>query len=548
MSLLERGTPRRCFLPILALPLVLGACLLGPDYVPPEIALPEKWRDAVEQPLTGQPDNPAEWWGVFADPVLTGLVGEAHQQNLSLQAAGLRIVQSRLGRSMAFQMLFPAVIPQASAARSYYSQEVAPDVDVSFPTIEVQPPKKIRPRLAEFLRDFLPEVTKDGQLDVSISDHVDVYSAALNAIWEPDLFGKTRRRIEAASAEIQAAIGVFDAMLVSLAGEVAFTYIQIRTAQARLAIGQAHIDALKAVQADVAEGHHATAELDGRLVSVALNEAEREQLLLQQVLRESENALCILLALPPQDLSQRLGGPAPIPQAPSQVALGVPADLLRRRPDVRVAERAAAAQCARIGVARVQAIAPSLSLFGSLGVAASDVSDLDKNSARTAAYGAGFGWNILLYPWLVENVRIQDALYEERILLYKDTVLRAAQEVEDAACAMETTRRSLPLVQDAAQAAREAFDRATAGYRSGEVSFPWVLDAIEARLRVEQREAATRGEAALRLVALYKALGGGWEVREGMSYVDEQVKQRMRERTDWWTFTGKHVLEDEILE
>ncbi len=532
----------------MAVPFVLSGCLLGPDHETPGVDLPEAWRAVVDEPVSGHTEDPVEWWTVFGDPVLTALIEEAFEQNLSIRAAGLRVIQARAGRSMAFQLLFPAILGEATAARSYYSQEVRPDVDVSLPKINIDAPSNIKPKLEEFLENLLPDVTKDGELDVEFADHVDVYSGSLNALWELDVFGKTRRRIEAAAAEIEAAVGAYDSVLVSLAGEVALTYVQIRTAEAQLEVTRAQVEALKAAVADASARTGPAAEVAERIARAALRDVEADLSLVEQSLAGSTNALCVLLAIAPRDLGSRLGGSGPIPEASPRIAMGVPADLLRRRPDIRAAERMAAAQCARIGVARAQAIAPSFKLFGSLGVAASDVDDLADSDAITAAYGAGLGWNILAYPWLVERVRLEDALYEERILHYTATVLRAAREVEDAAVGLLKARQRMPLLSDGARSAREAHDLAAAGYRRGDIEFPLYMDALQLRVRAEQREVSTRGETALRMIAVYKALGGGWQVREGRPFVPEDMKERMRERSDWWTFAGKQILEGEVVD
>lgn len=530
----------------LAFLLLTSACMLGPDYEPPVVELPESFRAALAESVAGDTADIVEWWRVFEDPLLCRLVEQAFEQNLSLHAAGLRIVQARTGSWNSFWTLFPGVTARASGARSYYSTEVKPDVEVSFPNLTVNPPRKTAPRLKKFLQNFLPSATKDGQLDVGFSDHVDVYSAGLSAIWELDLFGKTRRGIEAADAQIEAAIGLYDAAMVSVAAEVAMTYVQVRTAEARLAIARDHVTALQSVMEMAGRSGGAEAEIDRRLTLAVLRDAEATVHEIERIQREAENSLCVLLGRTPAEAQTLLSEPGRIPSAPVEIALGVPADLLRRRPDIRAAERLAAAQCARIGQARAQAVAPSFTLFGSLGTAASDTSNLFQSSSSTRSYGGGFGWNILLYPILQGVVRGHDAAYEESLVLHRETVLRAVLEVDDRGVSLLEARHRLPLIAESAQASREAFDLAAAGYHDGKVSFPWLMDSIEYRLREEQQEASTRGEVALRMIALYKALGGGWQVRDGKPFVTEEIKERMRERTDWWTFWGSNVLEEEI--
>lgn len=545
---MTRARPRLLRRAFVTLPVFLSACMLGPDYERPELDLPDRWQAALDEPVAGAPPQPIEWWEQLGDPVLDGLIAKAFQQNFTLQEAGLRVVQARAGQASSYWLLAPALLPEASAARAYYSQEVKPDVDVEFPDVDVKAPKGTAPKLKKFLENFLPSVTKDGALDVSIADHVDVYSAGVNALWELDLFGKTRRNIETQTAEVAAAIGAYEAVMVSLAGEVASTYVLVRTAETQLDIAHAHVAALESILG-VAEGRSdATSEIDSRLIRVVLLDARAHGLAIERALHAAKGTLCVLLGETPDKADQLLDGRRPIPAVSVEVALGVPADLLRRRPDVRAAEWLVAADCARIGTAVAQAVAPSFKLFGSLGVAASDLSDLGDSDARTGAYGAGVGWNILLYPIMQQRVRVQDAEYERSILRYRGTVLRAIEEVETFTFALRKVKQELPLLQESADLSREAYERSAEGYRRDEVQFPWLMDSIEQRLRQEQRVAAATGDAATRLIAVYRALGGGWEVRDGKPFVPEEIRLRMRETTDWSTFGGEALLEAEVLE
>jgi len=263
---------------------------------------------------------------------------------------------------------------------------------------------------------------------------------------------------------------------------------------------------------------------------------------LESELGQSENALCILLGKMPQNVQAELGTSAPIPSVPAKLAVGVPADLLRRRPDVRMAERQAHAQCARIGVAKA-GIFPSFSLLGALGLQSSDSGRFFERESWTGAYGGAVGaTGLVWYPFLVERVRVEDARFQEAMLQYKNTVLNAAREVENAQTAFLKSVEQQAILQGGSQAARRATELAIDAYRQGKiiVSVPLVALTFEAGL--EEQAIAAEGAAATNLVAMYKALGGGWQVREGQDLVPEEIRRQMEDRSDWWSFAGKYDL------
>ena len=314
----------------------------------------------------------------------------------------------------------------------------------------------------------------------------------------------------------------YDDVLVSLLGQVASTYLQLRIVEERLEVARSNRDA-QAKSLEIAETRFefgAVSERDVAQSRAQLRDTESTIPALEGLARQSENALCVLLGIPPRDLSELLAGKSGIPEPGSDISVGVPAELLRRRPDVRRAERDVAAQSARIGVARAD-LFPSLQLIGSIGFAAEDVDDLFRGDAFTAFGGPNVRWNILNYGRIRNNVRAQDASFQAQVLTYEDTVLRAQQEVEDAMAGYVAARRRVQYLDEAAESARKAVELADLQYREGAVDYNTVITTLQFQLQAEDRLVTTRGDVVLNLVALYRALGGGWERRLGEDFVDE---------------------------
>ncbi len=259
-------------------------------------------------------------------------------------------------------------------------------------------------------------------------------------------------------------------------------------------------------------------------------------------IRQAKNALAFLLGKLPGEIDTELAGPGLIPKVPAEVAVGIPAELLRRRPDIRFAERTLAAQSAQIGFAKAD-LFPHFSLFGSLGFQAankvdsrssnSNLSDLFKADSFFYTAGPSFNWNILNYGRIINRVRVEDARFQELAVNYENTVFRAAQEVEDAMVGFLQTQDAVAFLADAVKASRRSVDLSMIQYREGLVDYQRVLDAQ--RFLTEQQDdlATISGSANLNLVAMYKALGGGWEIRKGKDFVPEKTKEEMKKRTYW---------------
>ena len=451
--------------------LVLSGCItVGPDYVRPEIPMPATWHSTLEAGLADRDGSGlVEWWSTLNDPVLSGLIDRTVTRNLDLREAKARLKESRARLGISQSGLFPSVDATASGTKSRSSEE-----------------------------------TGGGQERES-------YAAGFDAAWELDFFGGTKRSVEAAEADLQAGREDLHDVLVTLTAEVALNYIDLRTVQARLTAVEANLQAQE-------ESHRLTlarveAGLDDELTALQSQytlENTRSQLPgLRTSLEEAMNRLSVLLGEAPGFLHTALAEPAPVPVAPPDVAIGVPADLLRRRPDIRRAERNLAAQTARIGAATAE-LYPKLTLNGSIGLEALSPDGLLQTSSHAWTIGPRIIWPVFDAGAVRRNIDVQSALQEQALIAYESTLLTALEEVENAlvAYAEEGQRRSS--LEAAAQAAEGALDLAQAQYLAGSSDFHSVLDARRSALSFQDQLAQSNGTVTSNLIRLYKALGGGW--------------------------------------
>jgi len=475
---------------------------LGPDFETPEAQLADKWLEQAEYTRTTS-QGVEQWWSFFDDPVLDQLVETAYRQNLPLQIAGLRILEARAQLGIAIGQQYPQ------------SQQVNGSLT--------------KVGLSENSPNFSP---------LAETDYVQA-GIGFDAAWELDFWGRYRRGVESASANLGASIADYDNALVSLASEVARVYVTIRIFEERLAIARnnAEIQRRSHRIADVRYQNGAVSELDPAQALSLLRQTESTIPATESRIRQNKHALSILLGMAPGDLQGILQGEGSIPQLEPGLNIGVPAELLRRRPDIRRAELEAAAQSARIGIAKSE-LYPRIALFGSIGLLSSDTGssstgDLFESDSVAYNYGPSVSWSILNYGRLKNQVRVQDARLEELLVNYQNTVLEAAREVEDGISAYIGAQNQAAYLKDSVQSAQRAVDLALIQYREGAVDYQRVLDTQQTLVSVEDLYTAARGEEVLSLVATYKALGGGWEVRVGNAFVPEAVQEKMGERTDW---------------
>jgi NodT family efflux transporter outer membrane factor (OMF) lipoprotein len=479
-----------------------GCTTLGPDFERPEAPVEDAWLEREEPVIEPAEADYSQWWRVFDDPVLDRLVEDAYRQNLPLQAAGLRILEARAQLAIAVGSQYPQLQQAAGAVT--------------------------RSRISENSPNFSPLADKSFWQA----------NAGFDASWELDFWGRFRRGVESAAANLGSQVASYDDALVSLSAEVARVYLTIRTLQEGLGVAKANAATQQRGYeiADVRFRAGAVSELDPAQALTQLRDTQAQIPSLEGSIRQSQHALSILLGTPPQDLSEVLGE-GPIPEPPANVAVGMPAELLRRRPDIRQAELQAAAQSALIGVAQSE-LYPRLNLVGSIGFVSSDtgqsdLGDLFKGDSLAYSVGPSFVWPVFNYGRLKNNVRVQDARFEQLLTNYRNSVLEAAREVEDGLASYLAALRSTDYLRDSVKAAQRAVDLSMIQYREGAVDFQRVLDSQQRLLRAQDAYTRSRGEIVTSLVATYKALGGGWETRAEQPFLQQATEQRMRKRTDW---------------
>jgi NodT family efflux transporter outer membrane factor (OMF) lipoprotein len=452
-------------------------CKVGPDYARPPAPVASAWIDyANPQVKSGSPPCGA-WWSVFHDPTLDTLIQTAYQQNLTLRVAGARILEARAQLSIAKGELFPQT---QNAFGSYQRIKLSSEV--------------ANPPAVQWFSDW---------------------QAGLTASWELDFWGRFRRAVEAADAELDASVENYDDVLVVLLSDVATNYVQYRTFQQRLLYAQQNVEVQRKSFQLATDRFQAgaTTERDTHQARQVLEQTEALIPTLEIGKRLAANRLCVLLGMPPTNLDHILGAGSGIPVTPPEVIAGVPCDLVRRRPDVRRAERQVAAQSARIGVA-VSDLYPHISLLGTIGVEAEEFEDLfETPDSMIGNIGPSIRWDILNYGRLVNGVRVQDARFQELAYAYQDRVLNAGREVEDAMVAFLRSQEEAKHLDLSVVAADRTVQISKEQYTQGLVDYTPVF-LFESILTEQQDQlAVSQGDIALGLIGVYRALGGGWEIR-----------------------------------
>lgn len=493
---------------LLAVALCAG-CKVGPTYAPPDVALNETWQEGAgnADPISG------EWWTLFNDPTLAALVNDGLSQNLSLRAAGLRVLEARAARGIAVGQFFPQ------------TQEVTGAVD------------------GNQLSQNEPAASGDRSFWTD--------SVGIQAAWELDFWGKFRRGIEARDAELLVSVADYDAVMVTLASDIATQYILVRSLEERLEFARANVklqeETLALTQTRLKVG--AVSELDVSTAKATLANTRGLLPVLEDDLRQSQLALCVLLGKPPSRLEAELnpaaGNARRVPVAPVALATGVPADLLRRRPDVRAAERLAAAQSARIGQA-VADLYPRISIAGATGFSSSnfdngrgsELGDIFDADSFAGFIGLRVNWPILNYGRIQGNIRVQDARYEQAVAAYQESVLRAASDVESGLSQFLRANERTGYLEEAVAASQRSAELSLIQYRVGTADFIRVNTAQTELVQQQDSLVSARAQIALGAVRTYRALGGGWEARIGREFIDQETAHRMRERTQWGDTLG----------
>lgn len=487
--------------------LAFAGCMVGPNYQRPKVSVSPNWGETADQRLSTESTTYRDWWRAFNDPVLDRLVARAYRDNLTLQQAGVRVLQARAQLGIAVGEIFPQTQQAIGSVQYNRTSDRAPTA----------------------------ALVSGGGGSVSYWQS----EIGAQASWELDFWGRIRRGIQSADASLLATLADYDNTLVTLTADVANTYIALRTAEERIRIAQENIDiqqqTLKIVEARFKYG--TVTQLDVEQARTVLLNTQATLPTLETQRRQARDALSVLLGMAPNDLGDLLDGPSVIPVSPPLVIVGIPADLLRRRPDIRSAELQAVAQSAQIGVAKAELL-PAFSLIGNLVLLSTDLgtfrlSDMFRWGSRSVQVGPSVQWNILNYGQITNNVRVQDAYFQQLLLAYQRAVLSAQQDVEDNLSAFLRSQDRADLLAKSVTSSRSALDLAVLQYREGVTDFTTVLTTQQTLLAQQDSLATTLGNISTSLVGVYRALGGGWEIREGEDIVPPEIKAEMRQRTNW---------------
>jgi len=474
--------------------LMMSGCMtLGPDYNRPEVTLQENWLESQKTPLLNESPQEKLWWKTaFNEPQINELIELALKQNLSLRSAGLKVLQSQQQLAIAIGNQYPQ------------QQQLS------------------------------------GGKNRNKSDSVvfNQYDLGFNLSWEIDFWGRFKRQIESASENLEASVANYDEIVVSLISQVAQTYILIRTYQDRVQVARQNIhlqkESLRIARAKFRAGD--VSELDVDQAETLLNNTKATVPSLETSLQQFKNNLSFLLGKPPQELNYLLQTTQAIPSTRISIALGMPQDIIRQRPDIRAAEHRLAAQSAQIGFAQSD-LYPHLFIGGSIGTSASHSNDLFESQSEVWDVFGLFEWKLFNYGRLKSNVRLQDARFQQLLVDYRNAILQSQVEIENAIVAYFKSHEQLKSYKLAAEASQRAIDVSKTQYQNGLIDFNTVISTLRAHVQQLDLLSSTQGTVATNLVQVYKALGGGWKVRNDQDPVDllpSDMKEIMRDRTKYW--------------
>ena len=457
-------------LSITAAVLFLGGCAaVGPDYTPPRSDVPAQWRNLLQKgdaSETSDPRSLAEWWKTLNDPVLTNLISQSIAENKDLKLAMSRIRETRAQLGIAETDRFPSADASGSAVSAKSTGK---------------------------------------------EERSERYSLGIDAGWEIDLFGRVRRSVEAARADYESVTENYRDVLVSLAAETALNYIDVRTYQKQLAVAEENLKIRKEAYELANYRYKAglASALDVSSAKYNVEETRASIPVIERNLETAKNRIAVLTGKTPGSVHAQLAQSKALPVPGLKIAAGIPADILRRRPDIRKAERELAAQTAKIGVSTAD-LYPRLTLSGSIGLESISLSDLFTSDALSNSIGPRLSWNIFEAGAIRKNIEVQNARQEQALIQYESGILSALEEVENAlyAYAREQARRNSLL--SAFKAAQQASSLSLNQYNSGLTDFQHVLDAQRSLLSFQDQLAKSEANILTYLIQLYKALGGGW--------------------------------------
>jgi outer membrane protein, multidrug efflux system len=460
---------------------LVAACSVGPDHREPGLAVPASWQEAQQKGVDVRPVEMTRWWTTFNDPLLNSLVERAVQANLDLRIADARIREARASRAAVAAGAWPTVDVSGSYSRNRTSEN------------------------ALALGTLAPQ--GGGQLEQ------DFFKTGFDASWEIDVFGGVRRGVEAADATLEASQYSRRDVLVTLLGDVAKNYIDLRGFQRRLAVARANLkaqqDTLELIRIRFQAG--LTSDLEVAQAEAQANTTAAQIPTLEASLKQAGYSLDLLLGLVPGALWSELSIETAIPALPPEVLVGLPSDLLRRRPDIRGAERQLAAATAQVGSAMAD-LFPKFFLTGLAGLQSISASDWFTGRSRYWSIGPTITWPIFDAGRIRANIEIRNAQQEQALNQYEKTVLAALGDVEKSLVSYSREQVRQRSLAEAVASSRRAVEMASELYIRGLNDFLNVLDTQRSLYAAENDLAQSEATMASNLVALYKALGGGWEI------------------------------------
>jgi outer membrane protein, multidrug efflux system len=456
-----------CRLTIIFASLSLTACVVGVNYVAPTPVLPEKWQNSLENQQAINPKTLASWWTTFNDPLLSQLIERSIQGNFDLKKALARINEARAQRGIAQTDYFPKINSSGSTGESYSGSSDQ----------------------------------RNGR-----------YSLGLDATWEIDIFGRISRSVESSQAAMEATEASYQNVMVSLVAEVGLNYVQMRTLQTRLSVAERNLGAQNNLYnlTDWRWQAGLTSKLDAEQALTSAEQLRAQIPTLKNQIAQTQHQLALLLGVAPASLNAQLNKVLPIPNAALKIAVGVPADVLRQRPDIRQAERELAAQTAQIGVATA-ALYPKLALSGSIGLEAIKASNFFTTAGLVDSLLGKLTFPIFNAGAIRQNINVQNAKQEQALANYESAVLTALKDVENALVGLVQEQQRLQDLNHAMQASERAMKLAQQQYSSGLIDFQNVQQTQRSLLSLQDQYASSQGQISTYMISLYKALGGGWK-------------------------------------
>jgi multidrug efflux system outer membrane protein len=456
--------------------ILLSGCMVGRDYIPVSEEMPSAWNQPLSSAMKSEPNLPVRWWEIFGDAELNHLVELAVANNRDVKAAFSRLEASRALRDYTTGQYYPTV-----DAAGYYSRS---------------------------------QSSKDGVMQTHDEpDAINLHSGGFDFLWEIDLFGKIRRSVESSEASYQASVEDYRDVMVTLLAEVCRNYVDLRTTQMRIAYAEDNIkiqrDTLNLTKSRYES--EIAGELDVRQAELNLANTQAEIPSLRIAETGSRNRLAVLVGQMPGTLEKQLSQSQPLPSIKEKIAVGLPADLLRQRPDIRRAERQLAAQTAQIGVATAD-LYPSLQLMGTFEIQSRQLTGLGNIHNKAYSFGPGMQWRLFDANRIKNTIKIEEATTRELLAKWENTVLSAVEDVENAMESYVQQGERKTSLDNSVKASLRSLELVESQYKSGLTDFQNVLDTQRTLFGQQDKLAASQGEVLKSLVRIYKGFGGGWQI------------------------------------